>query len=475
MRALNKIYFVMAISMTTLNSIAQSFTPSVRRFITDSAKIIALVDAKIIDGTGGPSKTNQTIIIMNGHIAEIGKIKDITIPKDADIINCSGKTIIPGMVMLHEHLYYTMLLGNYFNVAEMPYSFPRMYLAGGATTIRTGGSIEPQTDLNIKQMITEGKLPGPDMDVTAPYIERKAWDIPSINIIKDSAEAAATVNFWADKGCTSFKMYVHAKKEDLIAVVREAHKRNLKVTGHIGTITYREAAELGIDDLEHGFFVSSDFDKDKKENEYNDEIEGRTLANVEVNSAEMKSLIQFLIKKNVAITSTLPVFEPYTNRELILGGGDSALLPEAKEMVVARWKRNQNKDSADIILFKKEIVWEKQFYDAGGLLVCGTDPTGSGRTIAGYGSRREIELLVEGGFTPLQAIKIATLNGAKYLNRDKTIGSVEAGKNADLVLIDGDPENNITDIRKTQTVFKNGIGFDSKKLFDSVKGKVGLN
>jgi imidazolonepropionase-like amidohydrolase len=475
MRTNLKICFIIAIFINTFNSTAQSFTSSVTQFVTDSANIIALVDVKIIDGTGGPSKANQTIIMMNGRIARIGKVKDITIPKDADIINCTGKTIIPGMVMLHEHLFYTMLLGNYFNLAEMPYSFPRMYLAGGATTIRTAGSIEPQTDLAIKRMIGEGKLPGPDIDVTAPYIERNGFDCPSLNTIKDSAEAAATVNFWADKGCTSFKMYVHAKKEDLIAVVREAHKRNLKVTGHIGTITYREAAELGIDDLEHGFLESSDFDKDKKENEYDNAKESQTLENLDVNSAEMKSLIQFLIKKNVAITSTLAVLAPYTNSEVVLGGGDSALLPEAKKMVADRWQRYQNNDSDQILLYKKETAWEKQFYNAGGLLVCGTDPTGSGNTLAGYGSRKEIELLVEGGFTPLQAIKIATLNGAKYLNRDKTIGSVEVGKNADLVLIDGDPENNISDIRKTQIVFKNGIGFDSKKIFGSVKGKVGLN
>ena len=139
------------------------------------------------------------------------------------------------------------------------------------------------------------------------------------------------------------------------------------------------------------------------------------------------------------------------------------------------YEKEKKYDSSDIPLFKNEMAWEKQFYDAGGLLVCGTDPTGSGRTIAGYGSRREIELLVEGGFTPLQAIKIATLNGAKYLGREKNIGSIEQGKNADLVLIDGDPENNISDIRKTETVFKNGIGFDSKKIFESVKGKVGMN
>jgi len=442
---------------------AQHFTSSVSKFITDSAKTIAITDVKIIDGTGNASKTHQTIIISSGLIAQTGNVKDITIPKDAKIIKCTGKTIIPGLVMLHEHLYYTMMLDDYFNVQEMPFSFPRMYLAGGATTIRTGGSIEPQTDLNIKKMISEGKLIGPDMDVTAPYFEREGWDIPSLNIIKDSAEAAASVNFWADKGCTSFKMYVHATKEDLIAVVREAHKRNLKVTGHIGTLTYREAAELGIDNLEHGFFASSDFDPDKKVNEYNPRREFQALQKLDVNSADMKNLIQFLIQKNVAITSTLPVFEPATNRELILGGGEEAILPEVKQIVTGWWKKDQNKDSPDMTFFKKEMAWEKQFYDAGGLLVCGTDPTGSGRTIAGYGSRREIELLVEGGFTPVQAIKVATLNGAKYLERDKTIGSVEQGKNADLVLINGDPEKNISDIRKTEIVFKNGLGFDSKK------------
>jgi imidazolonepropionase-like amidohydrolase len=454
---------------------AQRFVPSVSKYISDSAETIAFKDVKIIDGTGNPSKEHQSILISKGKIIKIGSAQDIVIPSDASVINCSGKTIIPGLVMLHEHFYYTMLMDNYFNVAEMPWSFPRMYLAGGATTIRTGGSIEPQTDLAIQRMIQEGKLIGPDIDVTAPYMERKGYDIPSINIIKDAKDAAATTAFWADRGCTSFKMYVHAHKEDLVAVVKEAHKRNLKVTGHIGTITYREAAELGIDNLEHGFMVSSDFDPAKKEDETNTSEERMSLQNLDANSEKMKDLIQFLIKKKVAITSTLPVFEPSSGRESILGGGESALLPEVKEMVTARWQRSQGKDSASQLLFKKELVWEKQFYDAGGLLVCGTDPTGSGRTLAGYGSRREIELLVEGGFTAVQAIKVATLNGAIYLEKDNIIGTVETGKNADLVLIDGDPEKDIHDIRKTEIVFKNGIGFDSKKIFESVKGKVGMN
>ena len=119
---------------------------------------------------------------------------------------------------------------------------------------------------------------------------------------------------------------------------------------------------------------------------------------------------------------------------------------------------------------------EKIFYDMGGLLSVGTDPTGNGGTIAGYGNWRAIELLVEAdGFTPLEAIKIATLNGSIALGFDKTIGTIEPGKSADLLIIDGDPSKNISNIRKVLYIFKNGVGYNSKKLFESVKGKVGFN
>jgi imidazolonepropionase-like amidohydrolase len=466
-------FTVIAFVLFTIQPQAQSFTPQVGAFIKVPAGITALTDVKIIDGTGGPAKEHQTLLLQNDRIAAVGNAKEITIPAGATIINCSSKTVIPGLVMLHEHLYYTSPLEAFFNITEMPFSFPRLYLAAGVTTMRTGGSIEPQTDLNIKRMIEEGKLTGPDMDVTAPYIERKGFDIPSLNTIKDTAEAAASVAFWSAKGCTSFKMYMHATKADLVTVLREAHQRGLKVTGHIGTITYREAAEAGIDNLEHGFMASTDFMPGKKENEL-PAGNRKSLADLDVNSALMKDLIHQLINKKVAITSTLPVFEPYTDREIVHGGGLDALLPEIKEKMTGEWKDMQHKDSASIRVFKKELAWEKQFYDAGGLLVAGTDPTGAGRTIAGYSDYREIELLVEAGFTPLQAIKICTLNGSVYLGRTKEIGTIEKGKKADLVLIDGDIEKDIKNIRNTEIVFKNGVGFDSKKMFDSVKGKVGL-
>ncbi len=453
---------------------AQNFTAQVRQYFSVKADTIALTDATVIDGTGSPAKPHQTLIIINGRIAQLGKSSAIALPPGARVINATGKTLIPGLVMVHEHLYYTMPFEDIFNVAEMPYSFPRMYLAGGATTVRTAGSIEPQTDLNIKRMIEQGKMIGPDMDVTAPYIERPGFDIPSINMIKDTAEAARSVGFWADKGCTSFKMYMHITRADLAAVVREAHARNMKVTGHLCTLTYREAAEIGIDDLEHGFMASSDFDSSKKADEFDYPAASKALRALDANSPEMKDLVQFLVSKKTALTSTLPVFIPYTDREAVPGGGEDALLPEVKERVTGQWKQLQHKDSLSAALFKKELGWEKQFYDAGGLLIAGTDPTGAGRTVAGYANHTEMELLAEAGFTPVQVVKICTLNGAIYLGRNKEIGTLEVGKKADIVLVNGNLDKDIKAIRNTEIVFKNGVGFDSKKIFDSVKGKVGM-
>jgi imidazolonepropionase-like amidohydrolase len=124
-------------------------------------------------------------------------------------------------------------------------------------------------------------------------------------------------------------------------------------------------------------------------------------------------------------------------------------------------------------IFLKAAKMEKMFSDAGGLLTVGTDPTGNGGVLAGFGTWRAIELLVEAdGFSPLQAIKIATMNGAIALNLEKKIGSLEIGKQADLIVIEGDPSKNISDIRKISLVFKNGIGYSSKRLFESVKGKL---
>ena len=469
--------FLFLLFMTTINTVqthAQQFAPAIKQSISINADTLALTHARVIDGTGNPSKTDQTIIIIKGRIASVGNTNSIAVPSTSKIIDCTGKTIIPGMIMMHEHLFYGESLPPYYLGVEMPLSFPKLYLAGGATTIRTTGTTEPQTDLNIKKWIDEGKMAGPDIDVTGPYIERDFFPIPEIQFIKNSEEAEQQVSYWISRGCTSFKAYMNITKDDLKKVIAVAHKNKLKVTGHLCSITYREAAELGIDNLEHGFIPASDFVSGKKENSCPIVAVTPSLKNLELNSEAMKGLMLYLIEKKVTITSTLPVFEPCTGREMIPGGGENAIAPQIKEAVEKGYKAAVGKDSSDMALFKKEMAWEKKFVELGGRLMAGVDPTGSGRTIPGYADRHVLELLVEAGFTFPQAVKICTLNAAEYLGRENEIGSIATGKKADLVLMNGDPEKEIKDVRNTEIVFKNGVGFDSKKLFESVNGKVGL-
>ncbi len=474
-KLMKKIVFFSIIFIIGSTSLAQELSNEVQRFVSINSEIIAITNVTIIDGTGAASKNNQTILLNKDRIQKTGDVSKITIPEAATIIDGTGKTIIPGLVMLHEHLFYTKPFENWFSVGQMTFTFPRLYLAGGVTTMRTGGSIQPQTDLNVKKWINEGKMTGPKMDVTGPFIEREGPRVPELGFIGNTDEVAKIVNYWADKGVTSFKVYNNITKEDLKACVKEAHKRGLKVTGHLCSLTYKEASEIGIDNLEHGFMASSDFAIGKQEN-ICDPFAARTgLTKEDLNSDKINTLIDLLIKNKTAITSTPVVFEPYTGHEVIPGGGLNALAPQIKERVQKGYDAKQNRDAQAITLFNKNLQWLKRFHEKGGLLVAGTDPTGAGRTVAGYANQRTIEIFVEAGFSVLEAIKISTYNGALFLKQEKEIGTIEEGKKADLILINGNLERNIKDIRKMEIVFKGGIGFDSQKLFESVQGQVGLN
>jgi hypothetical protein len=179
----------------------------------------------------------------------------------------------------------------------------------------------------------------------------------------------------------------------------------------------------------------------------------------------------------VAVTSTLPVFEaivpgrPPLQRRVL-----DAMTPEAR-IAYLRARANVSDNAARSYwpaLFKKEMQFELAFARAGGVLLAGLDPTGNGGVIAGFGDQREVELLVEAGFTPEEAIRIATLNGARFLGEDARIGTLASGKAADIVVIKGNPLADVSDIAKVEIVFKDGVGYDSAKLIESVKGLVGL-
>jgi imidazolonepropionase-like amidohydrolase len=247
------------------------------------------------------------------------------------------------------------------------------------------------------------------------------------------------------------------------------------VTGHLCSVTYREAADLGIDNLEHGFFVATDFVADKKPDECPGQAKGQTaLGAIDPNGAAAKSLIADLVAHHVAITSTLTVFETFVPGRP-LPPGLEVLEPQLRTDFERRHTAtDSNKTSTQGPLFAKVRSMEVAFVRAGGLLIAGTDPTGGGGVIAGYSNQRALELLVESGFTPLEAIRIGTLNGATFLGRANRAGSIAVGKDADLVVVAGDPSTRISDVRNVQIVFKRGVGYDPAKLIESVKGRVGL-
>lgn len=464
------LFFILLLTSASVQ--AQNFGPAVKTFVSFNADTLVLIHARVIDGTGSAAKEDQTIVVIKGRFAFISNNGTVDFPAYLKPIDCTGKTIIPGMVMMHEHMFYGESQPPFYLGLAMPLTFPKLYLAGGATTIRTGGTVEPQTDLNIKKWIAEGKMAGPDMDVTTPYIERESLPIPEMLFIKNTAEAEKETAYWLDMGCTSVKAYMNITRADLDAVIGTAHRKKVKVTGHLCSITFREAATAGIDNLEHGFMVCTDFVSGKEADKCSSAAS--SLLKLDVDSEAMKDLIRFLISKKVTLTSTLPVFEPYTGREVFPGGGDSALIPQIREKLEKLWQSQQGKDSSARILFKKEMAWEKMFVDMGGRLMAGIDPTGAGRVIPGYADRHVLELLVEAGFSFAQAMKICSFNAAEYMGREKEIGTIAVGLQADFVIMNGDPEKDIKNVRNTETVFKNGVGFDSKKIFESVKGKVGM-
>jgi imidazolonepropionase-like amidohydrolase len=474
-----------ALVCLSLAAVAQ-MSPDVRDYVKLDSPVIAITHARVIDGTGTSARNDQTILIRKGKIESVGAVD---VPADARVIDATGRSVMPGLIDMHGHMFYTA--GNVYRadgslamggitLNEMFYSYPRLYLAAGVTSVRTTGAIEPYTDLNLKKWIDRGMVPGPKMDVTSPYIEGEGTMFPQMHEVGSPADAQKMAAYWADEGVTSFKAYMNITRAELKAVIDEAHRRGLKVTGHLCSVTSREAAALGIDNLEHGpIAVDTEFVANKVPDKcppFGDMLDAQ--AHVDVNAAAVQQITKDLIQHHVAVTSTLSVYELDIPSHLPLRKEvTSAMLPESLASYLAARKR-ANGDPRWQMRLQKEMQWERAFVKSGGTLLAGSDPTGVGAILggdlAGYGMQRELELLVEAGFTPLETIHIATQGNAEFLGHGDQIGTISPGKQADLVVVAGDPSTNIEDIEKVETVFKDGVAYDPAKLAESVRGMVGL-
>ena len=456
-------------------------------FVSIDVPVFVLNHVQVIDGTGAAVMQDQMVVIAKGKIQSIGPSESLQPPKGAQVLDRAGYTVIPGLVGMHDHLFYTdsyavqhgtngKLNEPGMILSPVPYTAPRLYLAAGVTTMRTTGSLEPYSDLKVKQRIDANLMLGPAIDVTSPYLEGSPTPFAQMHELTGPEDAKRMVDYWAAEGMTSYKAYMNITREELAAAIQEAHAHKTKLTGHLCSVTWHEAIALGIDDFEHGpVFTDTDFIADKKP-DHCPTGTGRaeSWASLDISGPQVQELIKNLVSHRVAVTSTLPVYEssvpgrPKLQQRVL----DAMSSESAQSYLTARGRVAL--DSSVSALFRKEMDFEVAFVRAGGLLLAGPDPTGNGGVLPGFGDQREIELLVEAGFTPVEAIHIATMNGAAYLEQQDHIGSLAPGKQADLVLIKGDPSKHIDEIENVETVIKAGIGYDSAKLIESVRGQVGI-
>lgn len=444
---------------------APIYADSVLRYVSHHAPALALVGVDLVDGSGGTVLRHQTVVIERGRIVEVGPMDDAEIPGVAEVLHLEGYTVIPGFVGMHDH---THMPGLTF----MGHTASRLWLASGVTTVQTAGSAEPEAERSLARAIEAGATVGPTLFPTAHYITGPNGNGPMSKPATE-AEARALVRAWAADGATWFKLYRHVDPHIAAAVIDEAHALGRKVTGHLCSLTFREAALMGIDSIEHGLISASDFVADKPDGTC---VSTRsTLADLDLDDPRVNDLIDLLVQEGVTLTSTLAIIESHFPHR---PQGEARALALMAPSWRQRYDERQTRLAEGAItpmtptLLAKLMAFERLFVEAGGHLVMGPDP---GRhVLPGYGNQRGFELLVEAGFTVPEAIQIASANGAEALGVGDEIGRIAEGYLADLVVIKGDLAVEPTAIRNVEIVFKDGIGYDPDLLVADVVGQVGL-
>ena len=446
----------------------------VRPYVMSDSALVAITNVTIIDGKGTAARPGQSVILRDGRIAEVGAASAVKVPAGAQVIDGAGMTLIPGIVGLHDHMYYTAAGGV---AAQMSFTGPRLYLASGVTSVRTTGSVSPYADINLKKSIDAGQTPGPRIHVTTPYLTGAAGG-DEMFATDDSAAARKFVAYWAGEGATWVKFYTDISRAAMKAAIDEAHKQGIKATGHLCSVTFREAVELGIDDLAHGAFTATDFIPTKEPDKCPPDVYKLLDSLATGDGPVATSLIDLMVKKHVSMTTTMAVIEAFYPGRPVMDERTLDLMSPAVRAAYTRQRAFIDTTHSWPFTpdgFARDLAFDKAFFAAGGVLGSGVDPTGNGGALPGFGDQRGYELLREAGLTAEQAVQVVTWNGARVLGVEKALGSVEKGKTADLVLLRGDLVADPSVIRNVVMVYKDGIAYDPTKLINAVRGRVGVN
>ncbi len=464
--------------LLALPVVAQAQRPTlsdnVRKYVSSDTNLVAITGVTVIDGRGTPAVRGQTVVIRDGRIAEVGAATRVKVPAGAQVVDGTGMTLIPGIVGMHDHMFYTAAGGV---GGTMSFTGPRLYLASGVTSVRTTGTRSPYADINLKQAVDSGLVPGPRIHVTTPYLTGPEGG-GSMSVASEPEQARRFVAYWAAEGATWVKFYTDISRASMKAAIDEAHKQRIRATGHLCSVTFQEAVDLGIDDLAHNALTASDFVASKQPDKCPTDLYKQLDSLISGDSPVATSLIQLMVAHKVSMTTTMPIYEALSPGRPVQDERSLELMTPA---VRAAYVRNRAYiDTMPGYMFTKDgfaraLAFDKAFYAAGGVLASGVDPTGNGGALPGFGDQRGYELLRESGLTAEQAVQVVSYNGARVLGVEGRLGSVEKGKIADLVLLRGDLVADPSVIRNVVTVYKDGVAYDPAKLIDAVRGRVGVD
>ncbi len=397
----------------------------------------AIVGARLIDGTGAPAIPDSAVIVRDGRIVAAGPRASVTLPAGIKVIHAEGQSLLPGLWEMHSH---------YSGV-----EFGPALLAAGVTTARDcGGEFGFLTAMRRK--IRAGAL-GPRLLLAGLIDSAGPLAFGAVDV-ETPAEGVAAVDRYADAGFEQIKVYTQIKPDVLKAIAVEARRRGLTVTGHVpAAVDAFGGIEAGMDQINHLQFVTRAM------------LPEGANGPVDLNSDRAKALIALMKARQTVIDPTEGWGEMAGHPASVSAASFEPGLDAAPYVLAAKFEALGGPVDAD--RFRERMAANgrviKALYDAGIPIVAGSD-TG----LIGYGIDRELELYVQAGLPPMAAIQTATLGAARAMRLDRDSGSVEVGKRADLVLVEGDPLSNISDLRRVTKVVRNGQMFDSAALGRSV-------
>jgi hypothetical protein len=417
---------------------------------------VAIEHVRLFDSEHAIMRENQTVVVTGDHFTTVGPASSVHAPADAERVDGTGKTILPGLFDMHVH---AQALDGILNIAS------------GVTSVRDMGNDIDQLR-SLQDQWQNGTAIGPRVWKAGFIDGHGPFQAPTGLYADTAAEAEAAVNRYADLGYVQIKLYSSLNPDFVPGIVKLAHARGLRVSGHIPNgITASQFVEDGADEIQHINFIFLNFFasqvKDTRTPERFTAV-GANAARLDLQSKPVNDFIQLLLNHHTTVDVTLGTFEGmFTGRP---GQASPDLAPVLKRLP-AQVQRSAYSGGLPVTAendqlykdsYRAMLAMTKRMYDAGIPILAGTDGT------AGIMLHRELELDVQAGIPPAKALQIATFNAARLLKQDRELGSIAEGKRADFLLVEGNPAEHISDIRRCRLVMKNGTLYNSGDLYAAV-------